>query len=86
MNTLQESLNWLSRRSLTQILLTGIFIGGGYVLWQRYQEQLYVYLPYLFLLLCPLMHVFLHKGHGGHGSHNEQDKKQEQAEDMRNHE
>lgn len=25
------------------------------------------WLPLAFLLLCPLMHVFMHKGHGGHG-------------------
>lgn len=25
-------------------------------------------LPYLILLLCPLMHVFMHRGHG-HGGH-----------------
>ena len=24
--------------------------------------------PYLLLLLCPLMHVFMHRGHGGHGA------------------
>ena len=24
-------------------------------------------LPYLLLLACPLMHVFMHGGHGGHG-------------------
>jgi hypothetical protein len=23
--------------------------------------------PYLLLLLCPLMHVFMHRGHGGRG-------------------
>jgi hypothetical protein len=23
-------------------------------------------LPYLLLLLCPLMHLFMHGGHGGH--------------------
>ena len=74
MNTLMKSLNWLSERSLSQILLTGIFLGGGYILWGRYQEQLYVYLPYLFLLLCPLMHVFLHRGDG---SRNEQGEEQE---------
>ena len=22
--------------------------------------------PYLLLLLCPLMHLFMHRGHGGH--------------------
>lgn len=25
--------------------------------------------PYLILLLCPLMHIFMHRGHGGHGGH-----------------
>jgi Flp pilus assembly protein TadB len=25
-------------------------------------------LPYAFILLCPLMHLFMHRGHGGHGS------------------
>ena len=24
-------------------------------------------LPYLFLLACPLMHLFMHHGHGRHG-------------------
>ena len=26
------------------------------------------YWPYLLLLACPLMHVFMHRGHGSHGS------------------
>ncbi len=25
------------------------------------------YLPYLLLLACPLLHLFMHGGHGGHG-------------------
>lgn len=25
--------------------------------------------PFLLLLACPLMHIFMHGGHGGHGSH-----------------
>ncbi len=24
------------------------------------------WLPWVFLALCPLMHLFMHKGHGGH--------------------
>jgi hypothetical protein len=24
-------------------------------------------LPYAFILLCPLMHLFMMRGHGGHG-------------------
>ncbi|KXB32522.1 hypothetical protein AT959_02220 [Dechloromonas denitrificans] len=31
-------------------------------------------LPYLLLLACPLMHLFMHHGHGHHG-HDEGDKK-----------
>ncbi|HEL4110275.1 TPA: DUF2933 domain-containing protein [Stenotrophomonas maltophilia] len=27
------------------------------------------WLPLAILFLCPLMHVFMHKGHGGHGGH-----------------
>jgi hypothetical protein len=27
------------------------------------------YLPFLLLLACPLMHLFMHGGHGGHGDH-----------------
>lgn len=30
-------------------------------------------LPYLFLLACPLLHIFMHGGHGGH-NHNKSDK------------
>jgi len=26
-------------------------------------------LPFLLLLACPLMHLFMHHGHGGHGNH-----------------
>ena len=26
-------------------------------------------LPFLFLLACPLLHLFMHGGHGGHGGH-----------------
>lgn len=31
-------------------------------------------LPYLLLLLCPLMHLFMHHGHGQHGGHHHGDK------------
>lgn len=26
-------------------------------------------LPYVILLACPFMHMFMHGGHGGHGGH-----------------
>lgn len=42
-------------------------IMGGLFLWNEYRADLIGALPYLILLLCPLMHIFMHKGHGGHG-------------------
>lgn len=30
-------------------------------------------LPYAFVLLCPLMHLFMMRGHGGHGGNNDQE-------------
>ena len=28
-------------------------------------------LPYVLLALCPIIHLFMHRGHGGHGSEHE---------------
>ena len=78
MNTIDKSLNWLNNISWPYVLLIGISLTGGYLLWQRYQEQLYSYLPYLILFLCPLMHIFMHKGHGKHSNHADNDKGREQ--------
>ena len=44
---------------------------GGYFLWTEHRAHLALaipYLPYLLLLACPLLHVFMHGGHGGHQS------------------
>ncbi|MFN7085216.1 MAG: DUF2933 domain-containing protein [Burkholderiales bacterium] len=34
---------------------------------QAHLSGLLYYLPYLLLLACPLLHMFMHGGHGGHG-------------------
>lgn len=44
-----------------------LVLAGGYFLWTEHQAHLLAALPYLVLLLCPLMHLFMHGGHGGHG-------------------
>ena len=40
---------------------------AGYFLWTEHRAHLAQWWPYTLLLACPLMHVFMHKGHGGHG-------------------
>lgn len=41
----------------------------------EHQAHLLGWLPWLFLLACPLMHVFMHggHGHGGHDKHRNKD-------------
>ncbi|MDE2185051.1 MAG: DUF2933 domain-containing protein [Alphaproteobacteria bacterium] len=42
---------------------------AGYFLVTEHSAHLALavpYLPWLLLLACPLMHVFMHHGHGGH--------------------
>jgi len=42
---------------------------GAYFLLTRHFEHVVQAVPYLFLLACPLMHLFMHRHHGGHGQH-----------------
>ena len=39
-------------------------LGGGYWLWSRGVTNI---AAFAMLLLCPLMHLFMHGGHGNHG-------------------
>lgn len=47
----------------------GFLAIAGFLLFTEHRAHLLGFLPYLFLLACPLMHRFMHHGHGGHGQH-----------------
>ena len=54
------------RRSLLRLLaLTGLAAALAWLL-TRHQAHALQWLPYGILLLCPLMHLFHHRGHGPH--------------------
>jgi hypothetical protein len=57
---------WRSPAGLT--LLVAVAVGGFYLV-TEHTAHLLGALPYLVLLACPLMHVFMHRGHGHHGHH-----------------
>lgn len=40
-----------------------------FYLWTEHRAHLLGVLPYLLLLACPIMHRFMHHGHGSHGAH-----------------
>ncbi|MEC4718071.1 DUF2933 domain-containing protein [Noviherbaspirillum sp. CPCC 100848] len=58
-----------STRSKAKLVLVGFLIVAAYFLFTEHRAHLggaLYYLPFLFLLACPLMHMFMHGGQGGH--------------------
>ncbi|NMM06327.1 DUF2933 domain-containing protein [Polaromonas sp.] len=55
---------WGSRYSIGLIVLGAI---AAYFLLSEHRAHFFGALPFLLLLACPLIHVFMHHGHGGHG-------------------
>jgi len=55
---------WGSRYSIGLIVFGAV---AAYFLLTEHRAHFFGALPFLILLACPLMHVFMHHGHGGHG-------------------
>jgi hypothetical protein len=55
--------------SPTGLVLIGFLAIGGFFLVTEHSAHVFGVLPWLLLLACPLMHLFMHHGHGGHDDH-----------------
>ncbi len=44
-------------------------IAASIYLWLAHKDHVLALLPYAFLAACPLMHMFMHRGHHGHQGH-----------------
>ncbi|WP_149536836.1 DUF2933 domain-containing protein [Siccirubricoccus phaeus] len=53
------------------VVLLGFLAVGAFYLLTEHTAHLLGALPYLLLLACPLMHLFMHHGHGDHDRHEE---------------
>ena len=62
---------WL--RSRSALVFLGFAAIALFFLWEEHKAHLLGALPYVLLLLCPLLHMF-HGGHGDHGEAAEQHK------------
>jgi Protein of unknown function (DUF2933) len=51
------------------LVLLGFLVIAGVLLFTEHRAHVLGALIWLPLLLCPLMHFFMHGGHGGHGDH-----------------
>jgi hypothetical protein len=47
---------------------------AAFYLWTEHRAHLLGALPYIILLACPAMHLFMHHGHGGHAQHGHDDR------------
>ena len=73
----QQRTGWCPSR--TTLLLLGLLVVGGLLLLATYTDYVFAALPFVFILACPLMHVFMHGGHGSHGQHHDDDQRQASA-------
>ncbi|WP_157314596.1 DUF2933 domain-containing protein [Chitinibacter sp. GC72] len=59
---------WGSRYSMGLLVIGAV---AAYFLLTEHLAHVISALPFLLLLACPLMHIFMHHGHGGHGHHHD---------------
>lgn len=59
--------SWL--RSRNGLALLGFLAVAAFFLLTEHTAHVFGALPYVFLLSCVLLHLFMHGGHGGHGGH-----------------
>lgn len=53
-------------RSPGGIVAIGFLLAVAFLLLSEHRAHALGYLPFLLLLACPLMHMFMHHGHGHH--------------------
>jgi hypothetical protein len=49
------------------VALFGFIVGAVLFLLREHQAYILDILPWAILLLCPVLHIFMHRGHGKHG-------------------
>lgn len=54
------------KRSPGAWVLLGFLAIAGFFLVTEHTAHVFGALPYLLLLACPLLHTFMHRGHGEH--------------------
>lgn len=69
---------WTSRAFL---VCAAFLVIAGVLLWTEHLAHALGYLPFLLILACPLMHMFMHRGHGhgGHAHHQRTDRDRNQS-------
>lgn len=67
--TSEKPSSWWTTKGLAALGLVG---APTYLLLIEHKQHIWPYLPYLILLVCPVMHFLMHRGHSAHNHDNEQ--------------
>ena len=57
---------WRTRFGVGWLVLGAV---AAFFLLTEHRAHFFGALPFLLILACPLMHLFMHRGHGAHGHH-----------------
>jgi hypothetical protein len=69
----REHENWFfSRTAIATVVALAVI---GFLIYTGHSAHLLGFLPYLLILSCPLMHIFMHGGHHGPHHNPKHDKK-----------
>ena len=63
----KQKIPWWRTRS--GLALLGFAAIAGFFLLSEHRAHALGWLPWLILLACPLLHLFMHRGHGGGHKH-----------------
>jgi hypothetical protein len=66
-------------RSRTGVVLLAFLAIAAFFLLTEHTAHVFGVLPYVLLLLCPLLHALMHHGHGGHSGHDEEQEQHPQG-------
>ena len=70
----QQNESWLfSRTGVATIFVVAIL---GFLIYEGHGAHLLGFAPFLLILSCPLMHIFMHGGHHGHHHHDDENMQQ----------
>lgn len=73
---MQKTSFWLTPKGLAALGLIG---AATYFLLIEHRQHVWQFLPFLILLVCPFMHLFMHRGHGGHEGEHQHEGESDQA-------
>ena len=67
---------WFSPKGYAAV---GLIAAVSYFLLMEHRQHLFEWLPFIILILCPFMHLFMHGDHDAHGSHDHNDNAEKAA-------